>query len=778
MQAGGLAAGEDERAARDANRCHHGYSEHVAVWIAIRRTVGYECTYVGIDYESIVDHPLDEVFAWHTRPGRHAAVGAAVAADDGGRRDEFAGRRPGGARTARRTALGGPARSAPSTTRRIASSTSCRRTGRGRGRRGSSGTGATPTTSDEAPGRPTRVHDRVDAPVPAAALRSTFVYRHRQLADDLAAHRDAALRGPRPARPSRSPARPGLVGSALTALLTTGGHRVIRLVRRTAEGSGRTTVGSRRARAPDLLDGVDAVVHLAGTSIAGRFTAAHQAAIRDSRIEPTRRAGRGGRARRPTGRGCSSAHRPSAYYGYDRGDEVLSEDSDRGDGFLADVVADWEAATAPAADAGLRVVAVRTGIVQAARGGTLQAAAPAVRRRAGRPARQWRAVVVVDRHRRPDRRLLPRAVRRAAAADRSTRWHRTRCATATTPRRWPARCTGPRCCPCRRSGRDCCWASRVLGNSPRPTSGCCRPSCERSVTGSGSRWSRTRWPISWVTADCATRSRKPRTRARSRDAASACSSRCGATQFVGGQPRARRSRPSSSSASHSSSSGASSSGWNCRPSAVADARRPAARWRCGRSRSRPAGRSKRSKCHWNHGPAGIRSGARVLTSYQPISGSVERCTGAAERLRDQLAAEAHAEHRRPRRRPRRAPWPSRRPPSSAQSRRRRRPSGRRAGRRRRSPADRETRTSIAGSSTRSCGHDVERVDVVTAFGEHVAEHGLRCDGVVVDEEDSWAPPGNLRQSALLGWRLGGDRRGLSGASSAAILRNSVSAALT
>ena len=64
------------------------------------------------------------------------------------------------------------------------------------------------------------------------------------------------------------------------------------------------------------------------------------------------------------------------YYGFDRGDALLCEDSVRGDGFLADVVADWEAATAPAAEAGLRVVDVRTGIVQSARGGTLRLMRP------------------------------------------------------------------------------------------------------------------------------------------------------------------------------------------------------------------------------------------------------------------------------------------------------------------------------------------------------------------------------------------------------------------
>jgi uncharacterized protein len=64
------------------------------------------------------------------------------------------------------------------------------------------------------------------------------------------------------------------------------------------------------------------------------------------------------------------------FYGYDRGDALLCEDSVRGDGFLADVVADWEAATGPAADAGMRVVNVRTGVVQAAAGGTLRLLRP------------------------------------------------------------------------------------------------------------------------------------------------------------------------------------------------------------------------------------------------------------------------------------------------------------------------------------------------------------------------------------------------------------------
>src|SRR6202000_1681115 len=102
---------------------------------------------------------------------------------------------------------------------------------------------------------------------------------------------------------------------------------------------------------PDLLDGVDAVVHLAAASIAGRFTHAHKRAVRDSRIEPTRRlAALSASTQTSDGSVLAAFISASAigYYGADRGDEVLTEDSARGTGFLADVGADWEAAPPPA----------------------------------------------------------------------------------------------------------------------------------------------------------------------------------------------------------------------------------------------------------------------------------------------------------------------------------------------------------------------------------------------------------------------------------------------
>ena len=171
-----------------------------------------------------------------------------------------------------------------------------------------------------------------------------------------------------------SPAPPGLVGSALTAFLTSGGHRVIRLVRHAARSKDERQ-WRPDAPAPDLLSGVDAVVHLAGASIAGRFTAGHKAAIRDSRIEPTRLLAQAA-ADSDDGPHVFVSASAVGIYGFDRGDALLCEESVRGDGFLADVVADWEAATHPAAGAGLRVVTVRTGIVQAAAGGTLRLMRP------------------------------------------------------------------------------------------------------------------------------------------------------------------------------------------------------------------------------------------------------------------------------------------------------------------------------------------------------------------------------------------------------------------
>lgn len=242
----------------------------------------------------------------------------------------------------------------------------------------------------------TRVIDRVETPVPASALRSMFAYRHRQLADDLRAHQQAASHGMRVATVAVTGSS-GLVGSALTAFLSTGGHRVIRLVRHAA-----TNPTERQWDPldpdPELLIGVDAVIHLAGASIAGRFTDAHRRTIRDSRIDPTRRLAELV-AQQTNGPRVLISASAIGYYGHDRGDEQLTEDSERGEGFLADVVHDWEQATAPAEQAGARVVRVRTGIVQSPRGGTLRLLRPlfgaGLGGRVG-DGRQWLSWIGID----------------------------------------------------------------------------------------------------------------------------------------------------------------------------------------------------------------------------------------------------------------------------------------------------------------------------------------------------------------------------------------------
>ncbi|MGW6422533.1 TIGR01777 family oxidoreductase [Nocardia sp. NPDC055053] len=240
----------------------------------------------------------------------------------------------------------------------------------------------------------TRVIDRVRTPVPESVLRPIFDYRYRQLANDLAAHHRASESGYRPATIAVTGAS-GLVGTALCAFLSTGGHRVVRLVRHPARHP-----DERRwdpdDPAADLLDDIDAVVHLAGASIAGRFTAEHKRAVADSRIEPTRRLAELAAA---SGAGTFVSASAIGYYGYDRGEEALTEQAERGDGFLADLVERWEAACAPAAGAEVRAVQVRTGIVQSPLGGTLRLLRPLFAAGLGGrigDGRQWLSWIGID----------------------------------------------------------------------------------------------------------------------------------------------------------------------------------------------------------------------------------------------------------------------------------------------------------------------------------------------------------------------------------------------
>lgn len=234
--------------------------------------------------------------------------------------------------------------------------------------------------------------DRVTTAVPAALLRGMFAFRQRQLADDLAAHRGTAGL---PRLTVAVTGSSGLVGSALVPFLTTGGHRVVRLVRRPPAAPDERQWDPQRPD-PAALTGVDAVVHLAGASIAGRFTDQHKQRVRASRVGPTRLLAEAARAAAVPVFVSASA---IGFYGADRGDETLDETAAPGAGFLADVVQEWEADALAGGGPAMRVVLIRTGIVQSPRGGALRLQRPLFAAGLGGPmagGRQWQSWIGID----------------------------------------------------------------------------------------------------------------------------------------------------------------------------------------------------------------------------------------------------------------------------------------------------------------------------------------------------------------------------------------------
>jgi uncharacterized protein (TIGR01777 family) len=167
----------------------------------------------------------------------------------------------------------------------------------------------------------------------------------------------------------------GPIGTALLPSLRTDGWSVVRLVRGTAAGASSDNAqiawDPAGAIAPEAVSGFDAVIHLAGESIFGRWTAAKKRKIRDSRVAGTLNlASALARAeKKPKVFVCGSA---IGYYG-NRGDEVLREENSAGAGFLAEVCREWEEAAAPAVRAGIRTAHLRTGIVLSSKGGALGA---------------------------------------------------------------------------------------------------------------------------------------------------------------------------------------------------------------------------------------------------------------------------------------------------------------------------------------------------------------------------------------------------------------------
>lgn len=165
----------------------------------------------------------------------------------------------------------------------------------------------------------------------------------------------------------------GMIGSAVRRAFEGRGHSVKRLVRRPAAGGNEIAWNpSARDVEPSVkaqLEGVDAVINLAGENLAQRWTAAAKRRIVESRVPGTLLLSRTLAAldRKPRVMISGSA---MGIYG-DRGDEELDESSAPGTGFLADLCKQWEAATTPASDAGIRVVHSRTSLVLDRRGGAL-----------------------------------------------------------------------------------------------------------------------------------------------------------------------------------------------------------------------------------------------------------------------------------------------------------------------------------------------------------------------------------------------------------------------
>jgi hypothetical protein len=172
--------------------------------------------------------------------------------------------------------------------------------------------------------------------------------------------------------------------------LKTGGYSVTRLVRDQSSGERQIVWNPLQPLSPKSVSGFDAVIHLAGETIVGRWTKTKKVRIRDSRVLGTRHLAEAlTKAPQPPRMLISAS--AIGYYG-DRGEEILHEDSPPGAGFLAEVCREWEAASKPASDAGIRTVQMRFGVVLSSTGGALQKMLPPFRMGLGGKigsGRQW-----------------------------------------------------------------------------------------------------------------------------------------------------------------------------------------------------------------------------------------------------------------------------------------------------------------------------------------------------------------------------------------------------
>ncbi len=200
-------------------------------------------------------------------------------------------------------------------------------------------------------------------------LDRLFRFRYRRLFTDLARHRAFA---DRPRLKIAITGASGMVGRSLRHFLTTGGHEVVALVRDSRKLDDGSVFWNPAAGVLDAesLVGIDAVVHLAGTSIAdGRWTEARKRSIKQSRVRGTELMARTLATMKGGPRTLISAS-AVGFYG-NRGAETITESDRAGRGFLAEVCRAWEGASKPAERAGVRVVTLRTGVVLSPEGGAI-----------------------------------------------------------------------------------------------------------------------------------------------------------------------------------------------------------------------------------------------------------------------------------------------------------------------------------------------------------------------------------------------------------------------
>ena len=189
----------------------------------------------------------------------------------------------------------------------------------------------------------------------------------------------------------------GLVGAELAAFLTAAGHEVHTITRSPKQPSDIRWNPARGEIEMEKIAACDAIVHLAGESIFGRWTENKKRKIRESRLQGTRLLCESLAKSQPRPRTLVSAS-AVGYYG-DRGDEILTETSPPGDNFLAQVCQEWEAACDPAREAGIRVVHPRIGPVLSPRGGMLATILPLFKLGLGGrvgDGRQWLSWIGID----------------------------------------------------------------------------------------------------------------------------------------------------------------------------------------------------------------------------------------------------------------------------------------------------------------------------------------------------------------------------------------------